>query len=327
MLDAMHVHSKEKSLKPLVFVWSGLVWLFVACTLVGLLYGLLALPFLLMGQAFFLGHLRGGGVRVDADQLPELHARVVRASQKLGLERVPEVYVLQAGGALNAFATKLFSRSYVVLFSDVLDACSTDEEVEFVVSHELAHHAAGHLKWRLFTLPAMLVPLLGPAYSRACEYTCDRAALFAVGALEPSQRALGVLAAGGKAAQRLNLPMFAQQQANAGEFWPAVAELSSSHPFLSKRVAMLATWHGEQLGTPVAGLKAPERPFFSYVLALFFGRQAFTLLMVAYVAGILATIAVPNFLKFQERARQAQQHSRSVAPPAGFDNEQGPADE
>jgi Zn-dependent protease with chaperone function len=311
MLDAMLIHPKEKRLKPVVYSVSALVWLCVVCSLVGALYGLVLIPFVLMGHAYFLGHVRGSGVRVDAHQLPDLYARVVRASQKLNLSAVPEVYVLQSGGLLNAFATQLFSRKYVVLYSNLIDDCHTDDELEFIIAHELAHHAAGHLKLQLFTAPVRLIPLLGPAYSRACEYTCDRAAFHAVGSLEPSQRALSVLAAGTKASLSLDLSVFASQQRAAGEFWPAVAELGSTHPYLSKRVAALGAFHAERAGESASAFAPPYRPAFSYVLSVFFGQQAITLVAVAYIA-IVAAIALPNFKKFQERSRNAAaQHSRN----------------
>ncbi len=320
MLDTALIHPKEKALKPLVFGFSILIWAVVACSVIGLCYGLAFVPFVLMAHAYFLGHVRGSGVRVDERQLPELHRRVVAASQRLGLPTVPEVYVLQSGGTLNAFATKLLSRTYVILFSELLDKCNTDEEIDFVVAHELAHHAAGHLKSMLLTAPARLVPLLGPAYSRACEYTCDRAALTATDSLEHGQRALAVLAAGSKAGSRLDLAAFGAQQETAGEFWPAVAELASSHPYLPKRVAMLAEWNAERTGAPLPSAP-PARPFFAYVLALFVGRQAAGLLVAVYLIGIMAAIAIPNFMKYRERA--SGQAPASTAPyrvPSGSAN-------
>lgn len=166
----------------------------------------------------------------------------------------------------------------------------------------------------MFTAPTRLVPLLGPAYSRACEYTCDRAGLFAVDSLEGSQRALAVLAAGSKAGATLDLRSLSLQQQSAGEFWPAVAELSSSHPFLPKRVAMLASWNAERNGTDSSLPATPGRPFFAYILAVFFGRQAVVILMFVYMFAVIAAIAIPNFKKFQDRARAPGTHQPAPAP-------------
>jgi hypothetical protein len=158
----------------------------------------------------------------------------------------------------------------------------------------------------LLTGPAKLVPLLGPAYSRACEYTCDRAALFAVDSLEPSQRALAVLAAGAKAGAQLDLRSLAHQQQSAGEFWPAVAELTQSHPFLPKRVGMLEAWQAERSGLPASVPPAPGRPPLAYVMALFFGRQAAMVVVAVYLFAIVAAVAIPNLMKLREQAGAAE---------------------
>ena len=84
--------------------------------------------------------------------------------------------MIQAGGLLNAFATRFFGRDFVVIYSDVLELAYSegDAELAFVICHELAHIKRKHLTRRLLLYPSMLIPFLGAAYSRACEYTCDR---------------------------------------------------------------------------------------------------------------------------------------------------------
>src|SRR6185312_10536051 len=73
-----------------------------------------------------------------------------------------------------AFARRLLGGRYLFLTPALVEA-DDDEQVRFVIGHELGHHAAGHLNpWLHFIrLPAYLVPFLQPAYSRAREYTCD----------------------------------------------------------------------------------------------------------------------------------------------------------
>src|SRR5439155_21002441 len=116
----------------------------------------------------FLAHVRGNGVRLSDRQLPELYARCKAIGGKLGLEQTPEVYLLQSGGLLNAFATRLLSRRYVILFSALVDGCQEPAQLDFVIGHEMAHLAAGHLTWNVFLLPFRILPWAGPAYSRAC---------------------------------------------------------------------------------------------------------------------------------------------------------------
>src|SRR5258708_5184037 len=130
--------------------------------------------FAVMARALCLATIKGTGVRVSARQFPELDARCQRAAQSLSLPSPPEVYLIQAGGALNAFATKLLSRKFMIIYSDLADECEDPRQLDFVIGHEMGHLAAGHLRWNAFLWPFMLMPWLGAAYLRAREYTSDR---------------------------------------------------------------------------------------------------------------------------------------------------------
>jgi Zn-dependent protease with chaperone function len=297
---------KEQPLFVLGVVFSGVVWavLTLATLGFGLVYTLFIAAFVLIAHALFLAHVKGNGVRVSERQLPELHARVKQAAAKLGMLEVPEVYLLQHGGLLNAFATKLLSRKFVIILSDLADQCEDPRQLDFIIGHELGHFAGGHLAWNAFLAPYRILPWFGPAYSRACEYTCDRCGHAVTGDFEASKRALVVLAAGGKHAGRVNLDAFIEQQAETGGFWMAIYELVSSHPYLCKRVAEL-----KNLEVPGSVQMAARNPF-SYPFAPFFGGLAISgggaagALMVVAMMGVLAAIAIPKFMKYREAAAQ-----------------------
>jgi Zn-dependent protease with chaperone function len=291
--------SRERTLYAISAVFSSIVWLALLISVVGIIYGLLLGAFALVIHCLFMAHVIGNGVRVGPRQLPDLMRRIEAAAHKLGMDRVPEAYVLQAGGLLNAFATKLLSRRFIIIYSDLLEASDADDgsgranELDFIIGHELGHLAAGHLAARLFLLPARILPLLGPAYSRACEYTCDRCGHAVAGDLEVSSRALAILAAGPRAARRIDLDAYVDQRRETGRFWMGVYELNASHPFLSKRVAALRSLHG------AAPLDRVGRNPFSYLLAPFLGfaaggPQSAVLILIIF-AGIAAAVAIPRF--------------------------------
>jgi Zn-dependent protease with chaperone function len=327
MFDPKLRAPREKNLFVLGVIFSSLIWLVLVVTVFGMVYGLFIGLAVLVAHALFLAHVRGNAVRLSEEQVPELYGRARAAAERLGLREMPEVYVLQAGGLLNAFATKLLSRKYVILYSDLIDNCQDPRQLDFVVGHEMGHLAAGHLAWNLFLAPFRLVPWLAPAYSRACEYTSDRCGYFVAGDLEQSMRGLVVLAAGGKIAERANLAAFEEQLKETGGFWMAVSELSASHPFLCKRVAALRA-----LTDPSTLVTVPRNPF-AWLLAPALGAAsggsaAGSMMMVVAIMGILAAIAIPNFIRYQERARQAAlgqpngsasaaATSEEVVPPAG----------
>jgi Zn-dependent protease with chaperone function len=314
-LDRKLLSPKEPPLFVLGMIFSTLVWLVaVVGTLgIGLVYIGLAAFFILTAHAVFLAHVRGNGIRISRNQLPDLYARCEAAALKLGLERMPEVYLMQQGGVLNAFATKLLSRRFVIIYSDLADACADPRQLDFVIGHEIGHLAAGHLAWNAFLAPFRVVPWLGPAYSRAREYTCDRCGLHAVEALEPALRGLAVLAAGGRLAQQVDVAAFAAQRLESGRFWMATAELCMSHPYLCKRVAALQEFW--QPGTVPVVRRTPLAYPLAPVLGFTVGGSSSIALLTVFYIGVLAAIAIPNYKRFQERAAAAALQRQQVTPP------------
>ncbi len=314
-LDRKLLSPKEPPLFVLGVIFSTLVWLVaVVGTLgIGLVYIGLAAFFILTAHAVFLAHVRGNGIRISRNQLPDLYARCEAAALKLGLERMPEVYLMQQGGVLNAFATKLLSRRFVIIYSDLADACADPRQLDFVIGHEIGHLAAGHLAWNAFLAPFRVVPWLGPAYSRAREYTCDRCGLHAVEALEPALRGLAVLAAGGRLAQQVDVAAFAAQRLESGRFWMATAELCMSHPYLCKRVAALQEFW--QPGTVPVVRRTPLAYPLAPVLGFTVGGSSSIALLTVFYIGVLAAIAIPNYKRFQERAAAAALQRQQVTPP------------
>jgi Zn-dependent protease with chaperone function len=290
--------SRERTLFTISAIFSTIVWLALLISIVGILYGLLFGAVALVVHCLFMAHVIGNGVRIGPRQLPDLMRRIEAAAHKLGMDRVPEAYVLQAGGLLNAFATKILSRRFIIIYSDLLEASDADDgtgranELDFIIGHELGHLAAGHLATRLFLLPSRVLPLLGAAYSRACEYTCDRCGHAVTGDIDASTRALVILAAGPKTARRVDIDAYVDQRRDTGRFWMAVYELNASHPFLSKRAAALRSAQG------LAGVDPVGRNPFSYLLAPFFsfaagGPQSAILILIIF-AGLAAAVAIPR---------------------------------
>src|SRR3954471_6711638 len=199
---------------------------------------LFALVYLIV-NGLHLGHIRGNGIRVSAKQFPELMAMADSHARRLGMEETPAIFVLQSGGILNAFATRFLGRNFVVLFSDVLALATQKGEkaVSFVVGHELGHVRRKHMTRRTLVYPAMMVPFLGGAYSRACEYTCDRIG----NALEPEGGVDGllVLAAGRELYTQVNSQEYSNQRETETGFFVRFAEILSTHLNLTKRVAVL----------------------------------------------------------------------------------------
>lgn len=186
-----------------------------------------------------VGWLMGNGVRVGERQFPELWRIFREAAAELGLKKLPAFYIVQSGGVLNAFATRLFTRNYVAIYSELAEELYDGEAaaVAFVVAHELAHVRRNHALKNLITLPAGIVPFLKPAWRRACEYTCDAGAadLSPTGA----EKGLILLAAGRRLAGRTSVEEYLGAFRAERSVWKRLSELFASHPHLPKRIIAL----------------------------------------------------------------------------------------
>lgn len=198
--------------------------------------------FRLLLRAYVYGHY----VMISPQQFPHLHEMIVKGAEEIGLKQAPMAFVFNSSGVMNAMALKLIGRRQIWITSAILD-CTDDAQIRFVIGHELAHHAAGHLDfWRnLVKFPGHFVPFLGPAYSRARELTCDRIGCWLSHDLEASKSALQMLACG---SARLNAAMnpaaFQAQEAMVPPIAGFFLAIFSQYPRLTQRVAEVAAFYG-----------------------------------------------------------------------------------
>ncbi|MES2681553.1 MAG: M48 family metallopeptidase [Bacteroidota bacterium] len=201
-----------------------------------LIYASLIGLYLFFSFGILIGYIQGNSVKVNAKQFPEVHNIVVRQSKQLGIDKVPDVYLMQNEG-LNAFAARFSGTNYVVIFSEIFEEAYENNlaTVEFVIGHELGHIKRKHMSKKLILFPSFFIPLLNRAYSRGCEFTCDNIGA----ALSPAgvRSGLLMLASGKKLWTKVNLQRFVEQEQTEFGFWFWFAEKFSTHPRLSKRVS------------------------------------------------------------------------------------------
>jgi len=227
---------------PLLFavvVTAIAVWILLVVSIFGILYALFIGVFFFLSHVAFVSYVRGSGVRLGPEQFPELHHRIESLARAMDMEP-PAAYLMQAGGALNAFATRFLGHNLVVLYSDLLEACGENEGArDMIIAHELGHVRCGHLRWMWFLLPGYFVPFLGSALSRAREYTCDRFGAAGAGNVRDATLGLAILSAGPKFGPDVNLDAFARQRTDTNTGLMTIGEWFSSHPPLSKRVVAI----------------------------------------------------------------------------------------
>lgn len=232
------VHKKERNYFGLVLFISLVIYIVLCLSVIGLLVLFLFFIISMFFHGIMIGYIRTNGVKVTEEQFPAVHQKVQDLCVQMGIDKVPDVYVVESSGILNAFATRFFGKNMVVLYSEVFELTESEAEDElvFIIAHELAHIKRNHLLKHSFILPAMWIPGLGELYLRACEFTCDRYAVFYCGNPEAAKNSLTILAVGKKLYKRVNREAYLKQMEKEKGFFAWLSEILSSHPPLPKRI-------------------------------------------------------------------------------------------
>ncbi|HET7838868.1 MAG TPA: M48 family metallopeptidase [Rectinemataceae bacterium] len=212
---------------------AAMAWVFV-------FYGLMILGFFWFQKVYLVAYLKGNGVCVSERQFPEVFAAYKAMAESLGLKQLPKLFLIQQGGALNAFAVRFSTKNYIAVYSDVFSVMTTDfDALRFIIGHELGHVKRRHMSKRFWTFPSALVPFLGSAYSRRCEYTCDSigSSLAEAGA----RRGLVLLAAGKELYGKVDVEDYIARAQDNLSFAVALVGIFLSHPYLPRRIEHLRT--------------------------------------------------------------------------------------
>lgn len=180
--------------------------------------------------------MQGSAIRVGPDQFPEIHAAAHRLSSVLGIHE-PDVYVIESNDQ-NAFALKHGSKHCVVLVDDIVHgALSTGNAavLDFIIAHELAHHALGHTDLIRGILSAKYSTL-----SRLDEFSCDAVAHALVADGTAVRDAMTLLLVGPQLFARVNKAALDKQAREVfRDPFSRKAENGLTHPLLLRRYARL----------------------------------------------------------------------------------------
>ena len=223
--------------------------------------------------------LLGSAVRVDERQFARLHRLLAEVGQSLDATVLPEMYV-QADPTLSAMTVGM-DRPIIVLSSGMVHHLD-DDELRFVIGHELGHAISGHavyrtLLLRLLGLGGLLNAVPGGAlgirmvtvglleWSRKAELSADRAGLLASQDPTAALRTHMKIASGGDL-DELDVTSFLAQGAEydeGGDVRESLIKLSllqqQSHPFAVVRATELRRWIDSGAYTAVLGGSYPRR--------------------------------------------------------------------
>jgi Zn-dependent protease with chaperone function/Tfp pilus assembly protein PilE len=297
------VYPRERTLGTITLVMGLLFWALMVLGTFGLalIYLLFFFVIYLFAQSALISYVKGNGVALSAEQFPDLHQRFEACCDKLALSEKPEAYVLMGDGMFNAFATRFLGRHYVLLLSNVVDALEDHPDgVNFYIGHELGHIRMKHFTGRFWRWPALWIPLLGAAYARAQESTCDRHGAACCTSPQHAAHALSAIAAGERRWRTINLIAFTDQVRSSSGFWMSYHELTNGYPWTSKRVLRVLN--------PEASMPSRSKwAFFLAALVPYAGRLGGAVgpLILVAIIGILAALAIPAYHDYTLRAKVA----------------------
>ena len=204
----------------------------------------------------------GGSVRAGETQFRHINDMVRDSAYILDLPEVPELYVVQ-DPVPNAMAIGT-DHPFIVLNTGLVELLD-EEELRFVVAHEVGHILSGHavyrtmaliltslgarLAWLPFGNIAISAILMGlNEWQRKSELSADRAGLLAGQDVDAGKRALMKMAGGGKLTE-MDAEAFRDQAREydaAGDVRDGLLKflnlLTRSHPYAVVRFVELEHW-------------------------------------------------------------------------------------
>ncbi len=202
---------------------------------------ILALPTTALVRQISFAATRGGAVRLSERQFPELYAQFLAASRKLGLEKVPELYMSRDVEGRVAIAHAIWrGRAVVVVNAEFVDEDWIEglDWLTFAVAGALGAIRLGHTRWwvELLTVYARRIPGLRTPLLVKWTRSRDRCAAFVV---PRGIRGLIVEAVGNHALPAVDVPAFVDQTERAQSFWERIATLYRKAPLLLTRARAL----------------------------------------------------------------------------------------
>ncbi len=195
-----------------------------------------------VGMGFTFTGSKVQAVKVTKSQFPELHDILIRYTKRLGLRKVPELYVKQDNGVLNAFASYFWGRNYILLNTELFELAFLEHKdmdaVAFILAHEMAHIRLHHTRfwYNLSVFFIRMLPIVGPLLSRASEFSCDR---IAAKICPEGIHGIFTLLLGRHLYANVNLDEYLRQARETKGIFERLINLTSSHPVNSRRVTAL----------------------------------------------------------------------------------------
>lgn len=218
-------------------------------------------------EKYMTVNLRGSGIDVNDHSYSQLYEHLKKTAKAIGMSDVPGMSVLWEYDI--HMATEGVKHPRLVLLSGAVDLLD-DDELTFLMAHELGHLACGHQPYRILTITLYtslleLVPMGKQAlmvvrpmalnWYRLSDYTADRVGLLACGSIDVALRTMVKMSGiPKKYFDNINIAAFIKQaeqfeRDSSGVMDKLIANMSrnaSSAPWLVSRAAELFKWSNSQ---------------------------------------------------------------------------------
>lgn len=187
-------------------------------------------------------------VRITPWNFPEVYQLIESYCKRLGMTSVPEAYIFNGNGIMNAFSAFVINKKYLTIEVDLFEIAYREhhdmDTLGFVIAHELSHIYYRHVdfKVQMGILFSASIPILGSVFSRAREYSCDRLAQAITE--NDGVEAMLCLMAGKHLYKDVDVNDYLWQASHTKGFFCFIYNLISSHPIMPKRILTLARKKG-----------------------------------------------------------------------------------
>ena len=213
-----------------------------------LIGGIASIVLLFISMYLNFAQVKAASLKITQKNFPEIYSLLHSYAYRLGMEKVPEMYVVQQSGVLNAFSSFIFGRQYILVHTEIFEVAYREHKdlnaLAFILAHELSHIYYGHatLHYNLPILFSESLPLVGSIASRTREYSCDRLAQRLTN--YDGVQAIVMLMVDRHLYPMVDVQDYVDTTIKERGFWLWLVNLLASHPILPKRIRALIQWNG-----------------------------------------------------------------------------------
>ena len=210
-------------------------------------YGIALMTIGYIALYYLNAQVRSRSIKITERSFPELHALIRSYAARLGMP-IPDAYIVNESGILNAFSAFLYRRQYIQINSEIVEVAYREHRdmnaLAFVIAHEMAHIYYGHatLHYNVWIWFSTRLPLFSQIASRTREYSCDRLAQRLTN--YDGLGAMLMLIADRHLYHMVDVQDYLNGAARESGFFIWLVNLFSDHPIMTKRIRALADWNG-----------------------------------------------------------------------------------